>query len=165
MATNTNKRVAIKWIRDGAKSAYIKLPNCYICDTTEDLELHHTHGLTNLFEKWAREKNYKIDTDEDVLAIRDEFISTHHKELYEDVYTLCNKHHQLLHKVYGKSPALITASKQGAWVENQKRKFNGMESVELVSKEQSSTGNDSSGQWFARFVNPTGQLFTSFWKT
>jgi 5-methylcytosine-specific restriction endonuclease McrA len=151
MATNTNKRVAIKWIRDGAKAAYIKLPNCYICGTTQDLELHHTHGLTNLFEKWAREKNYSIETDEDVLAIREEFINTHHKELYEDVFTLCNKHHQQLHKIYGKSPALITASKQGLWVENQKRKLNGMESAQLVSEEQPSTGENSSRSRFSSF--------------
>jgi hypothetical protein len=113
--------------------------------------LHHTHGLTNLFEKWAKEKNYSIETDEDVLAIREEFINTHHKELYEDVFTLCNKHHQQLHKIYGKSPALITASKQGMWVENQKRKLNGMESVKLVSEEQPSTGDNRSKQWFSNF--------------
>ena len=152
MASNTNKRVGIKWIRDGAKSAYVKLPNCYICDTTEDLELHHTHGLTNLFEKWAREKKYSIDTDEEVLAVREEFIDTHHRELYVDVFTLCNKHHQLLHKIYGKSPALTTASKQGTWIENQKRKFNGMEPVKLVSKEQPGTADNQPRSWFNSFI-------------
>jgi hypothetical protein len=152
MASNTNKRVGIKWIRDGAKSAYVKLPNCYICDTAADLELHHTHGLTNLFEKWAREKNYSIDTDEEVLAVREEFIDTHHKELYVDVFTLCTKHHQLLHKVYGKSPALITASKQGTWIENQKRKLNGMESVKLVSEEQPLSRDNSKRSWFTSFI-------------
>lgn len=151
MASNTNKRVGIKWIRDGAKSAYVKLPNCYICDTTVDLELHHTHGLTNLFEKWAREKKYSIDTDEEVLAVREEFIDTHHKELYVDVFTLCNKHHQLLHKVYGKSPALITASKQGTWIENQKRKLHGMESVKLVSEDQPLAADNSARSWFNSF--------------
>lgn len=144
MAKNTgaNNRIAIKWVRDKAKSAYIKQSCCHICGATEELELHHTHALTNLFEKWAKEKNYSIDTDEDVLAIREEFIDTHHKEIYEDVYTLCNKHHVALHRVYGKSPALHTASKQNLWVENQKRKFNGMEPVKLDNEgESSATGN------------------------
>ena len=125
MASNTNNRIAIKWIRDKAKSAYIKMPCCHICGATEDLELHHTNSLTNLFEKWCREKGYSTDTDEEVLAIRDEFIDTHHKEIYEDVFTLCNKHHVALHRVYGKSPPLHTANKQVSWVEKQKAKAEG----------------------------------------
>lgn len=146
--TATNKRIPIKWIRDGAKSAYVKQTCCYICGSTEDLELHHTHGLTNLFEKWAREKNYKIDTDEDVLAIRQEFIDTHHKEIYVDVFTLCAKHHQALHRVYGKSPALHTASKQGLWIENQKRKLDGLEPTTLDTESKSSATGDSKRSFF-----------------
>lgn len=133
MASNTNNRIAIKWIRDKAKSAYIKMPCCHICAATEDLELHHTNSLTNLFEKWCREKGYSYDTDEEVLAIREEFIDTHHKEIYEDVYTLCNKHHVALHRVYGKSPPLHTANKQVQWVEKQKAKAEGKTEV-LVTK-------------------------------
>ena len=126
MASNKpNNRVAIKWIRDKAKSAYIKLPYCYICNTEEELELHHTNSLTNLFEKWCKEKGYSHDTDDEVLAIRDEFIDTHHREIYEDVFTLCNKHHVALHRVYGKSPSLHTANKQVQWVEKQKAKAEG----------------------------------------
>ena len=45
MATNTNKRLAVKWIRDLAKKAYEKQDNCFICNTTVDLELHHLHSL------------------------------------------------------------------------------------------------------------------------
>ena len=150
--TNTNKRVAIKWIRDRAKSAYDKQSECFICGTSEDLELHHTHGLTNLLEKWAKEKNYKLDTDDDVLAIRDEFIGTHHKEIYEDVYTLCNKHHMALHRIYGKSPALHTASKQGQWIENQKRKLNGLEPIKLDTQVESGAGGDSKRSWFGSFL-------------
>lgn len=131
MAKNTgNNRIAIKWVRDRAKSAYVKMPHCFICETTEDLELHHTHGMTNLFEKWCKEKGYLTDTDEQVIAIRDEFIDTHHHEIYEAVYTLCNKHHQALHRVYGKSPPLHTAKKQGHWIQVQKDKANGVVSTE-----------------------------------
>lgn len=150
--TNTNKRVAIKWIRDKAKSAYEKQSVCHICGATEDLELHHTHGLTNLFEKWAKEKNYKTDTDDDILAIREEFIDTHHKEIYEDVYTLCAKHHMALHRVYGKSPPLHTASKQNLWIENQKRKLNGVEPINLVHESKPSTGSDKPRSWFGHLL-------------
>ena len=45
MASNTNNRIAIKWIRDKAKSAYIKMPCCHICAATEDLELHQENTI------------------------------------------------------------------------------------------------------------------------
>lgn len=127
MAKNTgeNNRIAIKWVRDRAKKAYEKKSTCYICGTTEDLELHHTHSLTLLLRNWAAEKNYDIDTDDGILAVRDEFIDTYYKEIYEDVYTLCNKHHVALHSVYGKSPSLASAKKQHKWIEIQKAKCNG----------------------------------------
>ena len=80
MAANTgeNKRIPIKWIRDRAKGAYTKQDSCFICGSTTDLELHHTHGLTNLYEKWLKDTGYIVNTDEDILALRDEFISTFH---------------------------------------------------------------------------------------
>lgn len=123
--TNTNKRLAIKWVRDRAKSAYEKKSECFICGTNEELELHHVNSLTNLFDLWARRKGYSTETDDDVLKIRDEFIDTHHSEIYEEVFTLCSKHHMNLHRVYGKSPPLTTAKKQILWIEKQKAKLNG----------------------------------------
>lgn len=123
MAANTNKRIPIKWIRDKAKAAYDKKEFCYICGTHEDLELHHTHSLTLLLNDWAERKSYDISTDEGILAVRDEFISDYHKEIYEDVFTLCNKHHVALHGVYGKAPTILSASKQLRWLEIQKAKY------------------------------------------
>lgn len=124
MAKNTgeNKRYAIKHIRDKAKKAYEKDDKCYICLTSDNLELHHTHSLTLLLKNWAHRNGHSIETDDEVLAIRDEFIETYHKEIYEDVYTLCNKHHVALHSVYGKSPDLASAKKQERWIEIQKAK-------------------------------------------
>lgn len=122
MAVNTNKRVAIKHVRDRAKSAYEKQGFCYICSTTEELELHHTTSLTLLLNKWSAETGNSIETDEEVLAIRDEFIAAHHSEIYEKVYTLCNKHHQALHKIFGKAPPLSTSDKQSRWIDIQKAK-------------------------------------------
>jgi 5-methylcytosine-specific restriction endonuclease McrA len=124
MAKNTgNNRIPIKWVRDRAKAAYDKKDYCYICNTEVDLELHHTHSLTLLLNNWANKSNYDISTDEGILAVRDQFIEVHHKEIYEDVYTLCNRHHVALHGVYGKAPSLISASKQNVWIDNQKAKL------------------------------------------
>lgn len=124
MAKNTdNKRLAVKHVRDKAKAAYEKKPNCYICDVTQDLELHHTHSITLLLNKWASEKGYDISTDDGILAVRDEFIEEHKREIYEAVYTLCNRHHVKLHQVYGKAPLLSSAPKQERWIEAQRAKY------------------------------------------
>lgn len=124
MAKNTgNNRIPVKWVRDKAKHAYEKDDHCYICSTTEDLELHHTRSITTLLENWAAANNYDISTDEGILAVRDEFIEQHKKEIYEDVFTLCNKDHVRLHSIYGKKPPLSTADKQSRWIELQKQKI------------------------------------------
>ncbi len=123
MAKNTgNNRISVKWVRDKAKAAYDKKDCCYICSTSEDLELHHLASVTILLNNWAENNNHDISTDEGILAVRDEFIESHRKELYDDVYTLCNRHHVKLHGVYGKAPALHSAEKQRRWIEIQKTK-------------------------------------------
>jgi len=122
MATNTNKRLAVKWIRDLAKKAYEKQDNCFICNTTVDLELHHLHSLSYLLEIWARKNNYDISSDTGVLAIREQFISEHQVEIYDLVYTLCNRHHVQLHSIYGKSPLPSTVGKQERWINAQREK-------------------------------------------
>lgn len=122
----TNKRLPVKWIRDRAKAAYNKDDACFVCGTNEDLELHHLHSISVLLEDWCKTKNIDVSSDEAVLAIRDQFISDHYDQIYNKVYTLCNTHHVLLHKVYGKSPANHTASKQEAWLKIQQDKFLGI---------------------------------------
>lgn len=144
MATNTNKRLAVKWIRDKAKRAYEKESECYICGSRSDLELHHTHSITLLLEKWSYEKGYDVSTDDGILNVREEFIEEHKKELYEDVYTLCNAHHVKLHMVYGKTPQPGSESKQERWISLQKEKFqNGSVSENFPT---------STGSFFSAFI-------------
>lgn len=115
-----NNRIPVKWVRDKAKSAYTKQLHCYICDTAQDLELHHLYSVTWLLETWAARKKYDISTDAGILAVRDEFIAEHHTEIYDLVYTLCNPHHVALHAVYGKSPSPSSVNKQRHWIETKK---------------------------------------------
>lgn len=122
MAVNTNKRIPVKWIRDKAKSAYIKQSHCYICSSTVELELHHLHSITHLLEVWSKTNNIDISSDEAILSVRDQFILEHHEQIYDLVYTLCNKHHVQLHGIYGKSPSPSSVSKQGRWIELQRDK-------------------------------------------
>lgn len=152
MAKNTgNNRIPVKWVRDRAKSAYDKQDHCCVCGTDQDLELHHTHSITLLLNNWAQEMRYDISTDSGILAVRDEFIEVYHKEIYEDVYTLCNPHHVALHGVYGKAPALTTAAKQGTWIEKQKAKHSGEPQVLKPAESLSS---------FARFYKGTPWIGT-----
>ncbi len=133
MAKNTNKRIPVKWIRDRAKSAYDKKDVCYICGTTTDLELHHTHSITLLLERWIQKTGRDFSTDDAVLTNRDEFIEVHHDEIYNKVYTLCNHHHVKLHSIYGKAPSLDSAPKQEHWIELQKSKpLNGQRDLKSI---------------------------------
>jgi hypothetical protein len=129
MAKNTNNRIPVKWIRDKAKAAYEKQSYCYVCGSTSDLELHHLHSITVLLNRWSDHKGYDISTDDGILAVRDEFIAEHRTELYDLVYTLCNRHHVALHGVYGKAPAFGSEERQKNWIEKQKAKMEGKEPV------------------------------------
>lgn len=129
MAKNTNNRIPVKWVRDRAKAAYEKQSHCYVCGTNNDLELHHLHSITVLLNRWSERKGYDISTDEGILAVRDEFINEHRIELYDLVYTLCNKHHVSLHGVYGKTPLPGSEERQKNWIEKQKAKAEGREPV------------------------------------
>lgn len=144
MAKNTgNKRIAVKHVRDKAKAAYEKQSSCCICGSSQDLELHHFNSITLLLENWASAKKYDISTDEGILAVRDEFIAEHRLELYEQVRTLCNKHHVALHKVFGKAPPLNSVARQERWVGIQKDKLEGIEPTTRIA---------SSGSFFSAFI-------------
>jgi len=116
------KRDLVKYVRDKAKSRYQKSNNCYICGDTENLDFHHFFGLTELLEKWLRKNKIVVETEEDILDVRETFIQIHEKELYDEAVTLCHLHHLRLHSIYGKRPKLITAMKQKRWVEKQRVK-------------------------------------------
>ena len=149
MAVNTNKRIAVKWIRDKAKRAYEKDTHCYICKTTSELELHHLYSITWLLESWALKNSIDISTDQAVLEIRDRFISEHHVEIYELVYTLCNRHHVQLHGIYGKSPSPSSVTKQKRWIELQQEKH---------SSGESNFRGSSYGSYFSQFLGGTNGI-------
>jgi 5-methylcytosine-specific restriction endonuclease McrA len=125
MNNNKMKRFPIKYIRDKAKSAYKKNSECYVCETSEKLELHHVYSMSELFNKWCRETGIVIKELEDILQHREDFIAEHHKEIYEDVRTLCKTCHLRLHKLFGQNPALQTGPKQLVWLDRLKDKFSG----------------------------------------
>lgn len=120
------RRDPIKHVRDKAKSKYKKDTKCYICGISDNLDFHHFYTLTPLFNKWLKANKIILNTDEDAIAVRDEFIQEHLSEMYDETITLCHEHHMKLHSVYGKDPALHTAEKQKRWVEIQRSKVDGI---------------------------------------
>lgn len=124
MATNTKyKRSSIAIMRDGIKAHYKKGSCCAICNSSEELELHHYHTVALLVKNFAKELQLDFNDEEIVLSNRTAFYEKYWHELVEDTVTLCVEHHRLLHKVYTKEPALSTAKKQKNWVEKQKNKL------------------------------------------
>ncbi len=117
------KRLEVKYVRDGAKALYKKDTECFICGSTENLQMHHFYTLTPLWEKWKRKNKIVVKDADHLKDIRDDFVAEHHAEMYDHVTTLCKMHHMdRLHKVYGKVPALPTALKQMNWVAKRRAK-------------------------------------------
>ena len=116
------KRIPIKYVRDRAKSRYIKADSCYICGDDEILDFHHLFTVDVLFDNWLKANKLIINTAEDIIAVRDDFIQDHEKEMFEDAVTICRKCHKRLHSIYGQRPPLSTASKQERWIEKQREK-------------------------------------------
>ena len=135
MAANTNnkKRTPIRYIRDGIKQQYRKESCCEICGVSEALELHHYHTVAYLLEKHVKEHSIPMDTEEQILAMRDKFYQEYWHELVEDAVTLCNPHHVKLHGIYGQKPLLTTAEKQKLWVLKQKDRANGIVTTQPIS--------------------------------
>ena len=119
---STLKRIPIKYVRDRAKSRYVKADNCYVCGVGGSLDFHHLYTVDVLFDNWLRIKKIKINTVEDIIAVRDDFINDHTYEMYDYARTLCKKCHQRLHTVYGQRPLLSTAGKQERWLDKQRNK-------------------------------------------
>jgi len=159
MAKNTgNNRIPVKWIRDKAKAAYVKLDTCYVCGTNLDLELHHINSITTLLMEWAALNKYDISTNNGILAIHNEFIEDHHKEIYEQVYTLCNSHHVKLHGVFGKKPPKGSSECQTRWLDIQKNK------LLKKSKDPYTILSDIEHTSFSRFYSNNLGNFTRFYK-
>ena len=117
------KRDLVKYVRDKAKSQYNKKDTCYICGSSENLDFHHFHGLTELLETWLKRNKITINNEQEILDIRKQFIDENYVEVYDECVTLCHSHHLRLHSIYGKRPKLITAKKQQRWVEKQREKY------------------------------------------
>ena len=116
------KRDLVKYVRDKAKSKYKKDTECYICGEQENLDFHHFYGLTELLEMWLYTNKIHITQEQEILALREQFIKENEDKVYTHAVTLCHSHHLRLHGIYGKRPKLVTALNHQRWVEIQRDK-------------------------------------------
>ena len=70
-----------------------------------------------------KNKDITVETEEEILELREVFIKENEDKVYKQAVTLCHMHHLRLHNIYGKRPKLITAKKQQRWVEIQRNKY------------------------------------------
>ncbi len=113
------KRLPVKWVRDYIKSDYKLRDCCYICGSTSTLELHHLYSVSELFNNWcSKNKIHSIESDEHIKQLRVRFAEDLAIELsHDNLYTLCKKHHVLLHTVYGQSYSNHIAPRIRNWLE------------------------------------------------
>lgn len=117
------KRLPVKYIRDYIKKDYIKDTKCYICDSTQELELHHLYSLSQLFNSWCTKNKINIDN-VDILVIRTQFYEDNKVALdNSNLVTLCKKHHMRLHNIYGQTYSNNLIPKIRNWLEVQKNKY------------------------------------------
>ena len=122
------KRLPIKYIRDFIKKDYKLRDECFVCNSTEFLELHHLFSVSELFKRW-RETN-KINEISSVSEIKDlrvKFAEDCKNQLsHDNLYTLCSTHHKQLHNLYGQTYSNYLAPKIKNWLEIQKAKHGGI---------------------------------------
>lgn len=118
------KRFPIKYIRDYIKKDYKLRDECYICGSTQKLELHHLLSVSELFNNWCVKNKIKnIDNVDTINELRVVFAKDCADELdHINLFTLCSKHHKQLHSIYGQTYSNHLAPKIKKWLDHQKAK-------------------------------------------
>jgi hypothetical protein len=79
------KREAIKMVRDYIKKDYKSRDYCFICGSTETLDLHHLYSLSELFNTWLDKNKIRLDnTVEQITALRVQFAKENEAALSAD---------------------------------------------------------------------------------
>lgn len=118
------KRIPIKYIRDYIKKDYKIRDECYICKSTQSLELHHIYSISQLFETWCiKNKISEVISVDAIKELRVRFYEDEYASLNNDnLYTLCKSHHERLHNIYGQRYSNHVAPKIINWLEIQREK-------------------------------------------
>ena len=118
------KRFPIKYIRDFIKKDYKLRDECFVCNSTEFLELHHLFSVSELFNNWCdKNKIIIIEDVETINELRVQFSQDCESDLsHENLFTLCSSHHKQLHNIYGQRYSNHLTPKIKNWLEIQRAK-------------------------------------------
>ena len=117
------KRLEVKYIRDYIKRKYKARTSCYICGGSENLELHHIMTVSELWEDYKKNNSIVIQDAQHIMSLREDFANTYASELSNDnLFTLCKKHHVMLHDIYGQSYVNKMVPKILRWLDRQRDK-------------------------------------------
>lgn len=117
-------RLPVKWIRDSIKSKYKEREPCFICGSSDNIELHHIYSVSELWNIWIKQNKITITTDQDVLQCRKQFEEDNASSLSNDnLYSLCKAHHLRLHQIYGKSYSNYMGDKVRNWIHKQREQY------------------------------------------
>jgi len=118
------RRIPIKYIRDYIKKDYKLTDECFICYIKENLELHHIYSISQLFEVWCQKnKINEVSSVDQIKELRVKFYQDEYARLCNDnLYTLCKKHHERLHNIYGQKYSNHLAPKIINWLQIQREK-------------------------------------------
>ena len=124
METNNLKRDPVKYLRDYMKSKYKDKEPCFVCGSTDNIELHHIYSVAELWNVWVTKNSIKVISVEDITKHRVTFEEDNREKLSNDnLYSLCKTHHAKLHQIYGKSYSNYMGEKVRLWLQKQKERF------------------------------------------
>lgn len=117
----TNETNEVKRVRAVGKTYYhrLKTDYCYICGSSENLELHHVIPLSVIVQRYKQKTNKEelLDVDVDFIIQNEQVADP------ENVLTLCKTHHYWVHKLFGKSYGEKIIPKVRNYIEKQRKKF------------------------------------------
>jgi hypothetical protein len=118
------KRLPVKYVRDFIKKDYSYDKCCFICGSTEKLELHHVYSVSELWNNWLDAHKYSDLSVDQIMKLRVDFYNDNKEHLdSHNLYTLCKAHHQRLHNIYGARYSNWRSEKVKIWIVAQKEKF------------------------------------------
>jgi len=127
MRNTSAEKLFTKFVRAKAKTQYhkYKKDECWVCGSSENLELHHVYPLSDIIHDWLREHNIKNPSND--VELREELLNDVADKVYNptNLITLCKTHHRNVHTLFGQTYGGKMAEKVNKYLTKQKEKFNG----------------------------------------
>ena len=123
----SKEKLFTKFVRAKAKTYYhvYKKDKCWVCGSTNKLELHHVYPLAEMIKDYLKDKGIKSPGNDEQL--REDIFNDVGDKIFneENLITLCRIHHTNVHRLFGKTYTGKVAEKVRIFLTKQKEKLNG----------------------------------------